>query len=141
MTESGKTGILMVCRGNICRSPIAEAVLVDLIKNRGLEQKYFVDSCATCKRKTHSRNFFVWHYWLEKRGPSSLRQRLLPAVHSLGVWYLRVVKFEKLSDKKFEKHGTEVCSGSDFFLKFQCVFQTRVSHMPNIIFPSFFTDD
>ncbi|KAH7704716.1 hypothetical protein AAVH_28083, partial [Aphelenchoides avenae] len=47
MSEDGKTGVLMVCLGNICRSPIAEAVLVDLIKKRGLEQKYFVDSCAT----------------------------------------------------------------------------------------------
>ncbi|KAH7703047.1 low molecular weight protein-tyrosine-phosphatase [Aphelenchoides avenae] len=47
MSEDGKTCILMVCRGNICRSPIAEGVLVDLVKKRGLEQKYLVDSCAT----------------------------------------------------------------------------------------------
>lgn len=51
MSEGGKTGILMVCLGNICRSPIAEAVLVDLIKEHGLEHKYFVDSCATGKHR------------------------------------------------------------------------------------------
>ena len=38
----------MVCLGNICRSPIAEAVFQHESKARGLQDKWFVDSAATC---------------------------------------------------------------------------------------------
>ena len=38
----------MVCLGNICRSPIAEAVFADEVKKRGEQNRWFVDSCATC---------------------------------------------------------------------------------------------
>ena len=39
--------ILFVCLGNICRSPLAEAILNDKIKQRGLGQKFQTDSCGT----------------------------------------------------------------------------------------------
>lgn len=48
MAEKNKTGVLMVCLGNICRSPIAEAVFLDEVKKRGLTDKWFVDSAGTC---------------------------------------------------------------------------------------------
>lgn len=38
----------MVCLGNICRSPIAEAVFAHEVKKMGLQDKWFVDSAATC---------------------------------------------------------------------------------------------
>ncbi|KAJ4484865.1 phosphotyrosine protein phosphatase [Lentinula edodes] len=37
--------VLIVCLGNICRSPMGEAVLRDVAKKRGLD--IFVDSCGT----------------------------------------------------------------------------------------------
>lgn len=39
--------VLFVCLGNICRSPMAEAVFRDLLKKRGLEDKIEVDSAGT----------------------------------------------------------------------------------------------
>lgn len=42
-----KTRILFVCLGNICRSPSAEAVFVGLIKDKGEELSYEVDSAGT----------------------------------------------------------------------------------------------
>lgn len=39
--------ILMVCMGNICRSPIAEVVLRDRIESAGLSSRVVVDSCGT----------------------------------------------------------------------------------------------
>ena len=39
--------ILFVCHGNICRSPMAEFVMKDLIKKAGLSDEFFIASAAT----------------------------------------------------------------------------------------------
>ena|SRR5258708_6043918 len=38
--------ILFVCMGNICRSPALAAVFDNLVKERGLSDKFYCDSCA-----------------------------------------------------------------------------------------------
>ena len=42
-----KTRILFVCHGNICRSPMAEFVMKDLVHKAGLEDRFQIDSAAT----------------------------------------------------------------------------------------------
>ena len=39
--------ILFICHGNICRSPMAEFVLKDMVAKRGLEKEFFIASAAT----------------------------------------------------------------------------------------------
>ncbi len=39
--------VLFVCHGNICRSPMAEFVLLDLIKKSGKDNDFIVASAAT----------------------------------------------------------------------------------------------
>ena len=41
------TKILFVCYGNICRSPMAEFVMKDLVKQAGLEDQFQIASAAT----------------------------------------------------------------------------------------------
>jgi len=38
--------ILFICGGNTCRSPMAKTILKQILKQRGLEGKVFVDSVA-----------------------------------------------------------------------------------------------
>lgn len=39
--------ILFVCLGNICRSPMAEYVFKNIVKQKGLENKFYIESAAT----------------------------------------------------------------------------------------------
>jgi protein-tyrosine phosphatase len=39
--------ILFVCHGNICRSPMAEFIFKNMLAERGLENEFYVASCAT----------------------------------------------------------------------------------------------
>ncbi len=39
--------IMFVCHGNICRSPMAEFILKQMIKEQGMTDRFFVSSCAT----------------------------------------------------------------------------------------------
>ena len=47
ITTMTKTKILFVCLGNICRSPSAEAVFKKLVKDKGLDNQFQIDSAGT----------------------------------------------------------------------------------------------
>ena len=38
--------ILFICHGNICRSPMAEFVMKDLVRKAGLEDQFHIESAA-----------------------------------------------------------------------------------------------
>ena len=42
-----KVKILFICHGNICRSPMAEFVMKDMVRKAGLEWKFEIASAAT----------------------------------------------------------------------------------------------
>lgn len=43
------TKILFVCHGNICRSPMAEFVMKDIVRRRGIADKFHIESAATSR--------------------------------------------------------------------------------------------
>ena len=43
--------ILFVCHGNICRSPMAEFVMKDLVRRKGEENEFFIASAATSREE------------------------------------------------------------------------------------------
>ena len=43
------TKILFVCHGNICRSPMAEYVMKDLVRQSGREDEFVIASAATSR--------------------------------------------------------------------------------------------
>lgn len=42
-----KISVLFVCLGNICRSPAAEAIFLNLINKKSIEHKFYVESAGT----------------------------------------------------------------------------------------------
>ncbi|MBR4428354.1 MAG: low molecular weight phosphotyrosine protein phosphatase, partial [Clostridia bacterium] len=43
--------ILFLCHGNICRSPMAEFILKAMVKARGLEGLYYIESAAVSREE------------------------------------------------------------------------------------------
>ena len=43
--------ILFICHGNICRSPMAEFLLKDIVRKRGLEDAFEIASAATSREE------------------------------------------------------------------------------------------
>ena len=44
--------ILYICHGNICRSPMAEFMMKALVRSRGLEDEYHIESAAVSDEET-----------------------------------------------------------------------------------------
>lgn len=47
MKKKGKIYVLFVCLGNICRSPAAEGIFKNMVKEKGWENDYVIDSAGT----------------------------------------------------------------------------------------------
>lgn len=45
------TRILFVCHGNICRSPMAEFVMKDMVRKAGLDNEFLIESAATSREE------------------------------------------------------------------------------------------
>lgn len=43
--------ILFVCHGNICRSPMSEFILRDMVKRRGIADRFHIASAATSREE------------------------------------------------------------------------------------------
>ena len=53
------TKILFVCHGNICRSPMAEFVMKDLVRRAGLENEFDIRSAATSSEELGNSVYLV----------------------------------------------------------------------------------
>ena len=60
--------ILFVCHGNICRSPMAEFVMKDIVRRRGLEKDFEIASCATSTEELGNDVYPPAKRELERRG-------------------------------------------------------------------------
>lgn len=43
--------VLMTCHGNVCRSTMAQCVLTHMVKQRSLEDKFYIDSAGTSREE------------------------------------------------------------------------------------------
>lgn len=86
-TQSSETkpfSVLFVCLGNICRSPAAEGVFRDIVKKRGLDSSFIIDSAGTIDYhevidiQSLSSSFLLF-FFLLNRTQSSLFSRVVKA--------------------------------------------------------------
>ena len=43
--------IIFICHGNICRSPMAEFVMKDMVKKAGVSDEFLIESAATSREE------------------------------------------------------------------------------------------
>ena len=43
--------VLMICHGNICRSPMAEYVLQDMVRKQHMDSLFYIESAATSREE------------------------------------------------------------------------------------------
>ena len=48
--------ILFVCHGNICRSPMGEFILKDMVQKAGRAGEFEIDSAAVSREEIHKRD-------------------------------------------------------------------------------------
>ena len=60
--------ILFVCHGNICRSPMGEYILKDMVKKAGREGQFLIDSAAVSREEIGNPVYMPARRELEKHG-------------------------------------------------------------------------
>ena len=60
--------ILFVCHGNICRSPMAEFVLKDMVRKAGQENRFHIASAAVSREEIGNPVYFPARRELQKHG-------------------------------------------------------------------------
>ncbi|XP_054378565.1 low molecular weight phosphotyrosine protein phosphatase-like [Pongo abelii] len=73
MAEQATKSVLFVCLGNICRSPIAEAVFRKLVTDQNISENWRVDSAATSGYETGNPPDY--------RGQSCMKRHGIPMSH------------------------------------------------------------
>ena len=92
--------ILFVCHGNICRSPMAEFVMKDMVRRAGCEEKFLIASAATTTDDLGSDMYPLAKEELRKHGiPFEPRQARQIRHGEYGYWnYIVAMDGENLAD-------------------------------------------
>ena len=88
--------ILFVCHGNICRSPMAEFIMKALVKARGLEDSYYIESAAVSDEEYGNRIY--------PPAQRCLRQH--------GVWFDPVRTARQVTREDYDRFDRIICMDS-----------------------------
>ena len=92
--------ILFVCHGNICRSPMAEFILKDMVQKRGIADRFYIASAATSTEE-------IWNGIGNPVYPPA-REEL--AKHGIGCAGKRAVQVTKAD---YENYDYLICMDSN----------------------------
>lgn len=88
--------ILFVCHGNICRSPMAEFILKDLVKSKGLEDSFHIESAAVSTEAIGEPIYTPAKQCLTKH----------------GVWFDPAKRARQITKSDYRKYDIIICMDS-----------------------------
>ncbi|MBR6609589.1 MAG: low molecular weight phosphotyrosine protein phosphatase [Oscillospiraceae bacterium] len=92
--------IMFVCHGNICRSPMAEFIMKDMVAKKGLADKFHIASCATSTEE-------IWHGVGNPVYPPARREL---AKHGISCDGKRAVQ---ITPEDYDKYDIILCMDSN----------------------------
>ena len=92
--------VLFLCHGNICRSPMAEFIMKDMVAKRGLADKFHIASCATSTEE-------IWHGVGNPVYPPARREL---AKHGISCDGKRAVQ---ITPEDYDKYDIILCMDSN----------------------------
>lgn len=90
--------ILMLCHGNICRSPMAEYILKDMVEKRGIADRFYIASGAVSREEIGNDVYPPARRCLERHGIPCPRRRavlLTPADYQAYDWILYMERYNE----------------------------------------------
>jgi protein-tyrosine phosphatase len=98
--------VLFVCMGNVCRSPMAEAVFRHLVNEAGLADQFYIDSVGTHSYHVGEPAHRGTRRVLAEHGiECDVVSRRVSPIDLREADYILVADYENLSDLKFQTRG------------------------------------
>ena len=112
--------ICFVCLGNICRSPMAEFIMKDLVKKEGLEKEILIESRGTSDEEKGNDTYYGTKKVLDKYNIPYTRHyatRLLKSDYEKFDFFIGMDNYNVLSMKKLFGTDNKVYKLLDFTKK------------------------
>ena len=87
--------ILFVCHGNICRSPMAEFVMKDMVKKQGLADLFHIESAATSREEIGNSVYPPAKRMLAKHGISCEGKRARQVTKADLAYYDEIILMDR----------------------------------------------
>ncbi len=95
--------ILFVCHGNICRSPMAEFIMKEMVRKNGLSDKFEIASCATSREEIGNPVYPPAKRKLEEHGISCIGKTARQMTKEDYAYYDYIVAMDRYNIRNMAK--------------------------------------
>ena len=127
--------ILFLCHGNICRSPMAEFIMKDLVKKAGLEQNIQIESAATSTEEIGNPVYPPARRKLSEHGIDCSGKRARQLLNSDYEKYDLLIGMDRANLRSMYR----ICGGGDFAGKMHLLMD--FTNRPGEVADPWYTDD